>query len=147
MFAFNFSLFAKPPPQMFNISNIAIICDMSPALQKLRKDLDHAKARHALPGATAQNPVGFDVIEMLFTAIAAQDVEIRRLKALGHADAGTVEATPHASSVGSTLDVTTDAYVGHTEAPANSVVYQAKKPKPPHVEPPVADAAPSDSGL
>jgi hypothetical protein len=117
---------------------------MSPALQKLRKDLDHAKARHALPGAPAQNPVGFDVIDLLFSAIAAQDVELRRLKAQGHTDAGGVDATPHTGSVGSTLDVTTDAYVGHIEAPANSVVYQAKKPKPPHVEPPVADASPSD---
>jgi len=114
---------------------------MSPALQKLRKDLDHAKARHALPGAaTVQHPVGFDVIELLFAAIAAQDVDIQRLKAQGRVDAGNADAALPAAVAAGRLDATSDAYVGHTESPANAVVYQAKKPKPPHVEPPQADS-------
>lgn len=107
---------------------------MSPTLQKLRKDLDHAMARHALPGAAVQQPVGFDVIELLFVVIAAQDVEIRRLGGgiAGASDSGIANlgVSPARSDA--------DAYMGHTESPAMSVVYQAKKPRP-HAEPPVSN--------
>jgi hypothetical protein len=114
---------------------------MSPALQKLRKDLDHAKARQAQPGAAVvQPPVGFDVIELLFAALAAQDVEIQRLKAQGRVEAGGSDAATQAVATAGRVDLTSDAYVGHTESPANPAVYQAKKPKPAHVEPSQAES-------
>jgi len=107
---------------------------MSPALQKLRKDLDNAKAHQSKKaggdGASGpQGSVGFDVIELLFTAIAAQDAEIRRLKAEKAADNQPATDPSHDSTTGTGV-AHVDTYVGHTEIPENSPVYSVKNAKP-----------------
>ncbi len=100
---------------------------MSPALQKLRKELDQAKARYL---NQPPQPVGMDVIENLYAALVAQDAEIRKLKGEQDSDRATPDA---AASVQNLLPAShTDSYVGPTEGSINSPVYNLKSLKPPH---------------
>jgi hypothetical protein len=95
-------------------------------MQKLRRDLDHARAKQSAAGASVQHVVvGFDVIELLYAVIAAQDIELRKLR--GQQSAGESAA---ASPSMAAIDPGADAYVGHIENPGDSAVYHLKKPKP-----------------
>ncbi len=114
---------------------------MSPAMQKLRKSLDQAKSRHAAPAsadaAGAHHQVGFDVIELLFTALVAQDSEIRRLR-------GGKSSAEDNTAISSAPDpnhpaANSDAYVGHIEAPAQPPVYTLKQALTPHGQKPGVD--------
>ncbi len=110
-------------------------------MQKLRKDLDHAKAKQSAAGATGPHiAVGFDVIELLYAAITAQEIEIRKLR--GQQSAG---ESAVASSPVSTIEAGADAYMGHIENPADSAVYHLKKPKPmASAPPPEEPGSPTD---
>jgi hypothetical protein len=105
---------------------------MSSALQKLRKELDHAKARYTKQAASGvvagpNGPVGLDVIEQMYTALASQDAEIRRLKGERAPLAETGGSpSPTFSTEPAVLDLHTDAYVGHTASPAAAPIYTAR---------------------
>ena len=109
---------------------------MSPALQKLRKDLDQAKARSKGADAAAtgghSNSVGFDVMDMLFSALVAQDAEIRHLKAERNTGEVVSEKSEPTTGGCSSVRAKTDAYIGHTEANLTSLVYSVKHIKPAH---------------
>jgi hypothetical protein len=111
---------------------------MSPALQKLRKDLDHAKARHSKP-ADAEHLsghgawVGFDIIEMLFAALVAQDAEIRKLKSQASLGEPSVDASASSDSKPVAATGPVDSYVAHSDPPEHSPIYSPKHPKPPAV--------------
>ena len=106
---------------------------MSPALQKLRKDLDVVKGRYFKQASSAvvagpKGPVEWDVVEMLYTAVAALDVEIRKLKG---EKAVSGEHTVAASAPMDTAApaANADAYVGHIDVPEHPPIYSMKKPK------------------
>jgi hypothetical protein len=115
---------------------------MSPAMQKLRKSLDQAKARHpAHPSAAAatQPVVGFDVIEMLFAAMVGQDAEIRRLKGEKVISDEKAASAPGSDSPVEHAAPDSDAYVGRIESPASPPVYTLKQALSPHPQKPALD--------